>query len=330
MARLLVWTVIAIALCVIAFGRGTDASDALTPEVGGEQATVKVSKADIRSVIKLVGTVNADPAVKLKATSSGTVSRVRVSAHDAVAVGTPLFDVIVTLTPTTSTSTHPDGTQTTIEKPRTRTDTVKSTAAGTLAELDVLKGQEVAVGADVASVDPGTLTVKAPLTQTQQFRLLKPPAAAEVQAQGGPAPFTCTGLTMSAAPQGDPGTSPQQSFDPYATSSGSGPTTAEISCPVPGGATVFAGMSVDLTVDTGSVAGVLAVPASAVQGSVGSGNVWVLGPNGTPMQKKVSLGLTDGTLVQVTSGLAEGDEVLEFAPVDGKTPSAAPATGPAG
>ena len=63
------------------------------------------------------------------------------------------------------------------------------------------------------SISPGTLSITATLTQAQQFRLLTPPGTAEVDVQGGPAPFTCTGLTLGAAPAspdpgGDPGGDP--------------------------------------------------------------------------------------------------------------------------
>ena len=36
--------------------------------------------------------------------------------------------------------------------------------------------------------------------------------------------------------------------------------------------------------------------------------------DGEPEERAVTLGLTDGSVVQVTEGLAEGDEVLEFVP----------------
>lgn len=308
-ARLMVWIVIAIALCVIAFGRDDRSGDTLTPTMNEQQATVPVTRGDIRSVIELTGTVQADPAATVKATATGRVSRMRAEVGDDVANGTPLFDVVVTLPPTV----NADGTT----KENRRTDIVRSTAVGKLTTLDVLKNQDVAIGATVATVSPGTLTVSAPLTQAQQFRLLTPPPEAQVQADGGPAPFTCTGLATGAKPA-DTNNNNQQnpSFDPYSGQpSNPETTTAQVSCRVPVGTTVFAGMSVHLTIDNGSVTGVLTVPTSAVQGSVGSGYVWVPGPNGTPQRQSVTLGLTDGTRVEVTGGLTDDAQVLEFAPV---------------
>lgn len=325
--RLLVWAIIAVALCVIAFGGGDSkaSGDALSPEMSQQQATVPVTKHDVRSVIELTGTVEADPAVKVKASSAGSVSRLRAGVGDEVETGTPLFDVVVQLAPGTSTTTNPDGSTATKETPRTRTDVVKATTGGKLTSLDVLKGQEITVGTEVAAISPGTLKVKAPLTQSEQFRLLTPPQAAQAQAKGGPAPFECGSLSTGAklaATNDNP--EPNPNLDPFG---GGGPvpesTTAEITCTVPAGATVFAGMSVDLTVDTGSAPGALTVPLSAVQGSVGAGNVWVPGPGGVPLKKAVKLGLSDGTKVQITEGLSDGDEVLEFAPVGADDPPAA-------
>ena len=72
--RLLVWTVIAVSLAVLAFGGGADRGDAISPQVQTQQSLVPVTKADIQSVIQVTGTVNADPAIKIKSTTTGTVS----------------------------------------------------------------------------------------------------------------------------------------------------------------------------------------------------------------------------------------------------------------
>jgi hypothetical protein len=81
--------------------------------------------------------------------------------------------------------------------PLVKAVTVTATVAGKVATLDVLKDQVVAVGDVVGSLSLGTLSVTAPLTQADQFRLLSPPSTAEVTVTGGPAPFTCTGLSVA-------------------------------------------------------------------------------------------------------------------------------------
>jgi multidrug efflux pump subunit AcrA (membrane-fusion protein) len=84
---------------------------------------------------------------------------------------------------------------------------------------------------------------------------------------------------------------------------------------VPAGVTVFAGMGASVAVQAGTAEEVLVVPVTAVQGSVQQGNVWVVGDNGEPVERQVTLGLTDGDQIEVREGLTEGDQVLQFVPV---------------
>ena len=310
--RLAVWSVIALALCVLAFGQqgsGAGASgDPLQPTADLSQQTVAVSVGRVESTVTLTGTVSADPAAVVRSTATGTVRRLRARVGDRVEATTALLDLTVPTTPPVSAA--PDAPP---PAPTTRTVTIRAGSAGTLASLAVLVDQEVAVGSDLATVSPGTLSVSAPLTQAQQFRLLRPPGSAEAQAPGGPAPFPCTDLRTEAAPVGAEPAAPAVP-DPY---SGMVPqtTTAQLWCRVPPGTTVFPGMSATLTVRTGEADGALLVPVTAVQGTVESGTVWLPGPDGTPQERPVRLGITDGTQVQVLEGLAEGDEVLQFTPV---------------
>lgn len=316
--RLAIWAVIAVALCVLAFGNQGDASagDPLQPAVDLAPTTVRVAPGDVASTIEVTGTVAADAAAMVKSTAAGVVTRLHRSVGDAVEAGTPLLDVKVTLAPVEGkTVTAPDGTVTTTPpRERSRTVTVSAGSASTLATLAVLKDQGVSVGTDVATVSPGTLSVSAPLTQAQQFRLLTPPAIASAQAPGGPAPFECANVATSATT-----TSDTPATDPY-TGMPTEASTAQVTCRVPAGTTVFPGMSVDLTIDTGSVQQVLVVPVSAVLGTVSDGTVWVVdpdgAPDGAPVERPVKLGLTDGQQVQITEGLVEGEEILEFTFVD--------------
>lgn len=308
--RLVLLAVIAVALCVLAFGREStevSAGDPLQAAADGAQRTVEVSPTDISSSIELSGTVAADPGAAVRSTVAGVVTRVHRAVGDAVQVGAPLLDVRVTEEPTgPATVTAPDGAVTS-GPPRTRTVTARAATAGTVSGVAVLKDQEVSVGMEVVTVSPGTLSVTAPLSQSEQFRLLVPPATAAAQARGGPAPFVCGGLSTAAAT----GAAGPAAIDPYTGQPGEA-STAQVSCRVPPGTTVFAGMSVDLTIDAGSARQVLAVPVSAVLGTVSNGSVWVVDADGAPVERPVGLGLTDGQFVQVTSGLAAGDQVLEF------------------
>ena len=318
-ARLLVWSVIAVALCVLAFrdDRGAEADGPLEPGMQEGQSLVVAGLSDVVSTIELTGTVVDDPSTKVRSTATGTVSKVHLAVGAPVQPGTPVLRVDVPLEPSPDrTVTAPDGSVTVVPgRERVQRVDVLAGATGTLDSLAVLEGQEVSIGGDVATVDPGTLTVRAPLTQSQQFRLLRPPAAASAQAPGGPAPFDCTDLRTGAADAASG--AQEESFDPY-TGMAAEPATAQVGCRVPPGTTVFAGMSVNLSIDVGSATQVLAVPLTAVLGSVDEGRVWVASADGEAVETPVRLGLNDGTVVEVVEGLTEGQEVLEFppAPVD--------------
>ena len=77
---------------------------------------------------------------------------------------------------------------------------------------------------------------------------------------------------------------------------------------------MFAGLAAQLTIAGGLAENVLVVPITAVEGSAGSGIVHVMTADGATEERTVSLGLNDGTNVQVVEGLAEGDMVLQFIP----------------
>jgi RND family efflux transporter MFP subunit len=73
------------------------------------------------------------------------------------------------------------------------------------------------------------------------------------------------------------------------------------------------GMTASLTVTTATASNALVVPSRSVTGSGGSGVVTVKGANGDE-QRRVTTGITNGTLTQITSGLQEGDEVVYTRP----------------
>jgi multidrug efflux pump subunit AcrA (membrane-fusion protein) len=74
-------------------------------------------------------------------------------------------------------------------------------------------------------------------------------------------------------------------------------------------------MGARMTIQAGLAENVLVVPVTAVQGSVQSGRVWIPGADGEPVERPVTLGLTDGDQVEVTGGLTEGEMVLQFVPI---------------
>ena len=332
--RLLVWTVIAVALVVLAFRGGSGAAAPVSggaPPVDLTSPVVPVARGTVANTVTVQGTVVADATVPVKATKAGTVRRVLVEPGDVVAEGDAVLEVRWEEEREPVSGSDADGNPTSTPRdPLVRTATVPAPTAGTVGTVDVLVDQVVAVGDRVAGVSPGTLSVTATLTQDDQFRLLAPPSTAQVEAQGGPAPFTCTELTLGAPTTGDDATGEQAApaVDPAAAVPGQSGTTAR--CRVPDGTTVFAGMAATVVVDAGLAEDVLVVPVTAVQGSVQQGNVWVVGADGTQEERAVVLGLTDGDQVEVREGLAEGDQVLLFVPVPDDTVPGPEMAGPFG
>ena len=332
--RLLVWTVIAVALVVLAFRGGSGGAAPVptgAPPVDLTSPVVPVARSTVANTVTVQGTLVADATVPVRATKAGTVRRVLVGPGDVVAEGDAVVEVRWEEEREPVTGTDADGNPTSTPRaPLVRTATVPAPTAGTVTAVDVLADQVVAVGDRVAGISPGSLSVTATLTQDDRFRLLAPPSTAQVEVQGGPAPFTCAELTLGAPPAADHpgGDSTAAPVDPAAEGAGQGGTTAR--CRVPAGTTVFAGMAATVVVDAGVAEDVLVVPVTAVQGSVQSGNVWVVGADGSQEQRAVALGLTDGDRVEVREGLAEGDSVLLFVPVPDDTPQTPEMAGPFG
>ena len=321
--RLVVWAVIAVSLAVLAFGGGGASSSGNAATAGGpvqptvtlSEPIVPVTRGTVLNTVTVDGVVAADPAVPVKATAAGTVRRLLVAQGATVTPGQALLEIRSETPRPPVTGTDAEGNPTVTERaPVVKVTTVTAPVAGTLTSLGVLVDQIVAVGDAAGSISPGTLSVTATLTQAQQFRLLSPPGTAEVDVQGGPAPFTCTGLTLGAPAGTDPaGNAPGDAAGPQGGPPATGGTTAR--CSIPPGTTVFAGMTASVAIAAGEAADVLVVPVTAVQGAVGNGTVWVVADTGEQEERTVTLGLTDGEQIEVREGLAEGESLLQFVPV---------------
>ncbi|CAN5445123.1 hypothetical protein BH10ACT6_BH10ACT6_11060 [soil metagenome] len=307
--RLLIFAAIAVALVKLAFVGGTTASS--DPAIATGQVTdpeVAVTTATIHNDVLLDATVSADPAVPVRATLAGEVRKVLVGAGQGVAVGTPILTIRAEVP-------NADGTTS------ITTATVTSAAAGVVSDLPVLVGQLVSVGDAVAQVAPPTFSVTGSLAPAQQYRLLNKPTDAQVAITGGPAPFTCTGLTISSQLAG----AGAGSSSSGSSSSGSGATGSEtgsgsspgptVRCSVPAEVTVFGGLAAKMTISGGVAENVLVVPITAVEGSAGTGVVYISAAGGgKPTTQKVTLGINDGKLVQITGGVQKGEMIREFVP----------------
>jgi macrolide-specific efflux system membrane fusion protein len=313
--RLVVLAAIAVALVRMAFFGQTTEEAAEVPTGSVVQSQVAASIATVVNDVTVKGNIQPDPEVPVKATLQGEVSKLIAGQGATLAAGDPIL-VIRQETPVDPVVAA-DGTVTQ-PKPKVVTETVTAKAAGSLVDLGVLVGQEVAVGDAVGRIAPPTFRATAPLTAEEQYRLVTQPTTATVAITSGPAPFECADLRIGqpaassgeGAGAGASGSPAEGSADAGASAS----TGATVSCAVPAGTRVFPGLAAEITVPAGEAPDVLTLPTTAVEGLADTGNVWLPSESGEPEERAVGLGISDGKVVQITSGLAEGDMVLEFVP----------------
>jgi multidrug efflux pump subunit AcrA (membrane-fusion protein) len=286
--RILVFAAIAAALVKIAFFADPVIDDAAHPTGEIVEPQVPVALGTIQNDVTLTGTVANDAPVSIKATLSGVVYDVYATAGQHVDAGTEILRLRAEIM-------NPDGTS------YVDYQTVVAPIAGTLSAFTALEDQTFSVGDDVGKVSPATFNVSGTIAPEQQYRLLNQPTDAQVTITGGPAPFTCTGLSISAAAGTGTGTDGSTS-------------TTTVRCAVPADVTVFPGLAASMVIAGGVAENVLVVPITAVEGAAQTGNVYFVLPDGSTEVRPVTLGLNDGTNVEVKEGLAEGDLILQFVP----------------
>lgn len=318
--RIVVIAAVAVALVKLAFfAEPAGAEGPAVPTGWITDPVISVERGTIVNDVAVQGTVSADPAVPVKAVAVGTVDELFAQQGAAVAQGDVLYDIKVETPRDPVETTGPDGlVQISQPKPIVTFEKVLAPISGVLTSLTVLHGQVVAVGDATGSVAPPTFSVSGALQPAQQYRLLDRPTEATVTITGGPAPFVCTGLTISTPTDPSGQGSGGQTGGGAEGATGAGTT---VRCAVPADVTVFPGLTAALTIPAGTAENVLIVPTTAVDGGSGTGVVYVVGAEGEHEERPVTLGLGDGMNVEVVTGLEEGEQILQF------TPNAATPTG---
>ncbi|BDZ47597.1 efflux RND transporter periplasmic adaptor subunit [Naasia aerilata] len=304
--RIVLFALIAAALVKLAFfADATKADSPASPTGSVTDPVVTVELGTIVNDVTLQGTVAADPAVSVRATGAGTVDEIFLKQGAAVNQGDKIFDIKVE-TPQNPVETTDEQGNVTVTQPKPLVSYAKVYApvSGTLTSLTVLSGQAVAVGDQAGAVAPPSFSVSGPLSPEQQYRLLDRPTEATVTIAGGPAPFQCTGFTITAPL---PGETP-------AEGEAAPPAGATVRCAVPSSVTVFSGLTASITIPAGKAENVLVIPTTAVEGGAQTGVVYAALPEGGSEPRDVTLGMTDGAMVEVTGGLAQGDTILQFTP----------------
>ncbi len=339
--KVLLALVVTAALVKLAFFPDSEQTTPTAAQTGFSVSTplVTVTKADVKSAVDIDGQVVADAPTQVPATSVGTVARLYFDNGAAVTSGEPILTIKKTETVTTTdngsngsngangssdskgagsadssdSDSKADTTPKTTEKV-TYID-VYAPATGTI-NYSVIKDQETTVGTSIASISTGTYSATGTISAAQQYQLTQAPTSATITIKSGPAPFACNNLKIGTGTASAPANSTAAPKDTTDASSGDG-TTVQVRCAVPADKKVFPGLKATISIAVGEAKGALTVPLTAVQGNYATGKVWVVPDPTKPtktVETTVKLGINDGNQIVVTSGLKEGDSILQFVP----------------
>ena len=339
--KVLLALVVTAALVKLAFFPDSEQTAPTAAQTGFSVSTplVTVTKADVKSAVDLDGQVVADAPTQVPATSVGTVARLYFDNGATVTSGEPILTIKKTETVTTTdngsngsngangssdskgagsadssdSDSKADTTPKTTEKV-TYID-VYAPATGTI-NYSVIKDQETTVGTSIASISTGTYSATGTISAAQQYQLTQAPTSATLTIKAGPAPFACNNLKIGTGTASAPTNSTAAPKDTTDASSGDG-TTVQVRCAVPADKKVFPGLKATISIAVGEAKGALTVPLTAVQGNYATGKVWVVPDPTKPtktVETTVKLGINDGNQIVVTSGLKEGDSILQFVP----------------
>jgi hypothetical protein len=282
--------------------------------------TAKPTHQDLTSKVSLTGKVTLNPVFGVVAPIAGQVRYVDVVASQA----TPTK-------PTKVANIYVNGKATKVEVP----------AGATFAGRLVDDKSTVTAGIPIVSAKRVGYGIVADIDGAQAYRISDSLVSVQAQIASGPGPFACNVLgTIAALPAGtipdppvqpsaqpDPSGGPIIARQPVQQQSGanpSEPTGLRLVCIPPADVKLINGASVTIEVITAKASNALVLPVEAVAGSQGKGQVDVIQPDGSRKTTDVVLGLSDGKVVEIKSGLTGEESVavpgpnLPAAAADGK------------
>ena len=295
-------------LAAVALLAGCDSAGAKTDNPGlaprGTQlTTVKPSRQDLANTVSLSGKVTLSPIFGLVAPIAGQVRYLDVK-------------------PPQSTPTKPTKVATVVAGGKT--STVEVPAGAVFAGRLVDDRSTVPAGTPIVSAKLAGYGIVAELDGGQAYKIADALGSVKAQIKNGPGPFACTPLgTIAALPAGNvppqpapstpPSGPPVKNIPPPDQKGGgdqqSDPTGLRLVCTAPADIKLINGASATLELVTAKATNVLVLPVEAVAGSQGNGKVDVVRPDGTRETRDVVLGLTDGKVIEIRSGLT-GDETI--------------------
>ncbi|WP_330186241.1 efflux RND transporter periplasmic adaptor subunit [Dactylosporangium sp. AC04546] len=268
-------------------------------ERGTAMTTVKPTRQDLTNRVSLSGKVQLGPTFGLVAPIDGEVRYLDVKAQTS----TPTK-------PTKVANVWANGKATPIEVP-----------AGALFSGRLVDDRsKVTAGMPIVSAKHVGYGIVAEIDGAQAYQISDTLESVQAQIKSGPGPFPCSVLgTLAALPAGtipepkQPAANPSASAPPPVVEKNpqqpSESTGMRLVCIGPADAKLINGASATVEVVTAKVSNVLVLPVEAVAGSQGQGQVEVVNADQSREVRQVTLGLSDGKVIEIKSGL-NGDETI--------------------
>jgi hypothetical protein len=272
-------------------------------ERGTAVTTAKPTRQDLTNKVSLSGKVTLGPTFGLVAPIDGEVRYLDVKAP--------------TTTPTKPTKVAniwAGGKATAVEVP----------AGAVFSGRLVDDRSKVTAGMPIVSARQSGYGIVADIDGTQAYQVSDTLQSVTAQIKSGPGPFPCTVLGTLAALPGGTIPEPKAPVNPNPTGSAapvvqptqggqaqqpSEATGMRLVCLGPADAKLINGAAATVEIITAKVTGVLVLPVEAVAGSQGKGKVEVIKPDQTREVREVTLGLTDGKVIEIKTGLTEDETV---------------------
>ncbi|MES0835412.1 HlyD family efflux transporter periplasmic adaptor subunit [Nocardiopsis tropica] len=276
-------------------------------DVGG--APVEVVMGEISSVMVLDAVVEAEPGEAVKARGGGTVTHLWVADGAEVEEGAPIVNVRV------QAEAAPEDGEGAPDAPAATETTLYAPTSGTVSGLDdVLVGDVLEPGAAVAEVAPDRFRAVASIPANDLYRFYEDPEDIMLKIDKGPPADVCEFLSLGA--DGGGGGGGEDAGGETGEEGAGGGGGSRLTCRVPSDLQVFDGVQGQLSVTTGEAENVLVVPVTSVRGTSEEGEVVVVAGDGSEEVREVRLGMSDGSLVEVTEGLGVGDMIMDPVPLD--------------
>jgi len=292
-------------------GRWHSAFAKAAPSPGGS-AVVEAKVGNLKEVVQLPGVIVREPDQPIRATANGTLTSVGVKQDDEVRAGTTLGVITPLPTPAPplpSPSPLPSSSPTPTASPSPSpppplppiqpVSVVTAPVDGVITEVDVVLGQHTRPGKTMFVLAPDQFDVIAPVGPSLLPKFFTSPLEIKGTIDEGPPPFECPFVSIG---------------DNLETSGAQTILTqdSDFRCSVPVSVTVFPGIHVRLAVTTAEADGAVILPRDVIQIQGQEGTVWVVEKGRAPAKRTVRLGISQGSMIQVISGLKAGERVLDL------------------